>query len=265
MNKLAVAAVTVLAATGAAAVYLQHAANAQLREELALLRQEMRSLARASAAARAPAEAAAGAFVVAAPDNEAARAEERGELKRLREEIRGLQASTQSFTRVVQAAAAAKGVDASGPPVKLNPVAAWKNAGQATPEAAVETMLWAAVGGDVDMLSGAITLPPNARAKVEALLARLPEAARAQYRTPEQLMALMLAREAGQVSGMQVLGAQEITADTVLVRVRVGSEGGQTKDDSWPFHRSATGWKLVMPESAVDKFAKAIAGRPGGG
>jgi hypothetical protein len=248
-----------------AAVYLQHTANAQLREELALLRQEMRSLAQANApAARAPHAATAGAVVVAASDHEAARAEERGELKRLREEIRALQASTQSFTRVVQAAAAAKGLDASGAAAKLTPVADWKNAGLATPEAAVETMLWAAVGGDLDALSGAITLPPGARAKAEAMLARLPEAARDQYRTPEHLMALMLAKEAGQVSGMQVLGSRELTADTVVVRVRVGSEGGQTKEDKWPFQRSVTGWKLVMPEDAVDKFSKAIAGRQAG-
>ncbi len=53
--------------------------------------------------------------------------------------------------------------DVSLRPGTWTPAAAWKNQGQATPEAAVETMLWAAAGGDLSALKNTLALAPDAR------------------------------------------------------------------------------------------------------
>lgn len=80
------------------------------------------------------------------------------------------------------------------PVVKLDlgewrPASSWKNCGQATPNAAIESMLWAAAGGDVTIVKSLLSISDETRQQAEALLARLPTAARGRYVTVEDLIA----------------------------------------------------------------------------
>jgi hypothetical protein len=145
-------------------------------------------------------------------------------------------------------------------PTKLVPSIAWKNAGKATPEAATETVLWAALGGDVDTLSNALVFTPTAREKADALFAGLSESARQQYGTAEKVIALMIAKDAATLNGMQVLGQKEVAADNVAVRLRFANTEGKTKDDNFLMRRTSDGWRLVLPDVAVEKFARQLSG-----
>lgn len=69
------------------------------------------------------------------------------------------------------------------------PADQWQNRGHATPDAAIETTLWAAAGGDVATLGNLLSMDPETRAKAEAILAQLPNGARERYGTPEDLIA----------------------------------------------------------------------------
>lgn len=78
------------------------------------------------------------------------------------------------------------------PPLPLGewtPASEWRNCGQATARAAVETTLWAAAGGDVAALQRLLLFAEPVREQAAALLARLPAAARAHYHSAEQLVA----------------------------------------------------------------------------
>jgi len=143
-------------------------------------------------------------------------------------------------------------------PTNLIPAGALKNAGQATPEASTQTALWAAVSGDVDALAATLMFTPTARAKADEWFAGMTAGAQQQYGSPEKVIALMIAKDAEALSGMQVLGQKEIGPDNVGVRVRIAGTDGKTKDDTLFLHRSADGWKMVLPDATVEKFARQL-------
>lgn len=261
MNKAAVAT-SVVAVTAAAAIGLfQRRENAALRGEFALLRSEIRAAASSPASEPRPAESVRSGAVQAPVEN----AFDQAELKKLREDIAALRKSTQEitqFTQMAQAAAALKtlGNTESSIATKLTPAEALRNLGRATPESAAETVLWAAVGGEVEALSNAFVFTPTAREKADAWFAGLSEGTRRQYGTPEKVIALMIAKDAAGLSGMQVLGQKEVAPDNVGVRVRFGSADGKTKDDNLLMRRGNDGWQMVVPDNAVEKFARQLSG-----
>jgi hypothetical protein len=260
MNYFKAGVVLIVVAIGAAAFVVQRQSDAQLREEVALLRREVGELARQRDAARTERPAAR----VAADTTSAQQENDRAEIARLREELNALKAKAQEFGQVTQSlksaiAAAGTGKSATDAlPVRLTPITEWKNAGKGTPSAAVETVLWAAAGGDVDTIANSVELTPSAREKAQALFDRLPEATRAQYGSPEKLMALMMAKDADKVSGLQVLGTREISQDNVGMRVRFGNDLGQTKEQSLLLHHANDGWRLMLTDDPVDKWAKQL-------
>lgn len=261
MSKLAVGTGAVVLAAGAAAVYLQHQANLQLRQEVALLREEIRQ-----SSARGPAMPATRDAGSAAPVATGTPLASANELTQLRGDIASLRKSADEivkFTQFAQAAAAAKSLQNadSTVPVNLIPAGALKNAGRSTPEASTETALWAAVAGEVDALANTMVFTPSARTKADAWFASLSDSTRQQYGSPEKVIALMIAKDAAGLSGMQVIGQKEITPDDVGVRVRMGSVNGGTKEDTLVMHRVGNGWSMLLNDQVVEKFAQRVGGR----
>jgi hypothetical protein len=253
MKAFSLILVALVAAAGGWVFVRQAQTNEQLRGEIVTLRDDVQRLHQQRAAAPAA--------VVTAEASGALNSDDRAELSRLREELVSLRGRTQEISKVVQAAQAAGAARvADSVPVNLIPSSAWKNAGAATPNAAVETVLWAATGGDVDTVAAGLSMTPSARAKADAMFAGLSEATRQQYGTPEKLIALMIAKDADKVTGMQILGQREVGPDDVGMRIRFGNEQGQTKEDSLLLHRTNDGWKLQLNDGAVDKFAQKIGG-----
>ena len=255
--------VVVVAGIGLLAVQ-QHRANAELRTAMVRVQEQLKTVEQrvvSATNARGPGGAEASPAAIVATERPAL---EQSDLARLREELAALKASTDQlnrFAQQAQAVAALKQADANVP-AKLVPVTELKNAGKATPESAVETVIWAAAAGDVDSLAGAISFNASARAKADAWFASLSEATQRQYGSPEKVAALMIAKDAAALSSMQVIGQRELSANEVGVRIRVADDQGRTKDDNWLMHRSSAGWQLMLPEGAIEKFARQL--RPGG-
>ncbi|MSU24959.1 MAG: hypothetical protein EXS32_14210 [Opitutus sp.] len=185
-----------------------------------------------------------------APTPEQLAALERVELTRMRKDNTLLKARTEELAQL-----AIRNVDGVAP-LNLVPAAAWKNAGKDTPTAAIESLMWATDGGDLDALANAVVLDADAREKAAAILSRLPEATRAAYGTPERLVALFLAQD-GDISAMQVL-AEHKAGINALVSVRLQKGDGKTKDEGYQFRQTDDGWRLVVPGKAVDKFGKKL-------
>ena len=256
----------VLVAVGAT-FYAQIRANAALRHEIAALREDVRL-----AGAAAKSDATRGAGREASPKAELTAASAvlqalppatKDELTKLREEIAALRKSTTALTRLAEMAQAAKDLakTSDSVAVKLIPANQWKNAGKATPEASTETVLWAAVGGDVDTLANAMTFTPEGRVRADAWFAGLSENVRQQYGSPEKVIALMVARDAEKLAGMQVLGQKEVAPDAIGLRVRVASTEGTTKDETFVMKRGSDGYRMLLSDGVVDKFAKKLGGK----
>jgi hypothetical protein len=136
----------------------------------------------------------------------------------------------------------------------MTPVTTLGNAGRATARSAFATQLWAARTGDVALEASTITFDAEGRARLEALGATLPGDLRAEYGTPEKLMAYMLAGSPHPVGGMQVLGEVDVDANDVTLQTE-----WQHVDDS-VVHQSdvnlvqgADGWKMVVPDTLVNR------------
>ena len=172
------------------------------------------------------------------------------ELTQMRDDIEQLKTRTQAVARLVVRNAEGAVL------LNLRPSSAWKNSGRSTPTTAIETLLMAADGGDVDTLAASILLDDEAREKAQAILDRLPEAARATYGTPEKLIALLMARDAD-IRAMQVLSENQANNDA-LVNVRLQKGDGKTKDEGYSFRRDGDGWRMVIPGKAVEKYGKKL-------
>ena len=164
------------------------------------------------------------------------------------------------------------------------PASTWENRGRATPRAAIETVLWAAAGGDLASLENAFELDDATRAQAGALLARLPPEARGDYSTPESLIAGMATRNIP-TSSAQLAWLHETDADHAIVGVlfpnldATAPAADESTADGPPgepppllktkpivrlvtlnLHRTGSDWRLVVPSSAIDRMAREIAG-----
>lgn len=232
INKLAIGVVSAVALAGIVATWHEYRSNGQLQAELARARGETGALRTAQQAEAATATAAE---------------------MRLRDELAATQQRLAEAKRVGTAQAAA---NATGKlPPGMVPIGKFADGDRSSPGAAIGSLMWAASVGDVDALSAAIALDQGAREKAEAVLAGLPEPARAQYGTPEKLVALLLAADAPALRALQVVGANAQTGadDQEQMDARVLTTDGETKTIGFHFRRYADGWHAFLPGDFIAK------------
>ena len=123
----------------------------------------------------------------------------------------------------------------------------WKNSGHATPEAAMETLVWASLSGDLDTLAKSYAFSEATKAKADAFFASLDETVRARYGTPERLFAPLLAVGFNHVAPVAYQVSEEVDPgpDTVVLRLWTRSPTGAEHDaGTMPFVREGTNWKF---------------------
>ena len=181
---------------------------------------------------------------------------DRAAIVRLRREVAGLRAKAE----LKAAAAAAPAPERFDMGVDM-PAAEWRNAGAATPAAALETVLWAAAGGDVETFSRRIRFDAAARTAALDLLQSLPPAERARHPSPEALLAYLSIKEVP-------IGTATVTnwsgrSDAIRsASVTLAAPGEKTKRVSLVFVRDGAEWKMRATDTAVAKYAAALRGTP---
>jgi hypothetical protein len=173
----------------------------------------------------------------------------------------------QRANQVVQTAEQAKATPAGrfGADSRV-PGSEWRNAGAATPQAALETVLWAAAGGDVDAFANSLVLP-DARAHVaaQALFDSLPGEARGRYRSPEQLIAALTIPDIptgyAQVKDWQDWQMGQTEQPWWAVRAALATPDGKWRWIGVWFAPRDGGWKLVVTDTAVTNLAAKLQGQ----
>jgi hypothetical protein len=205
------------------------------------------------------------------------------------DELGNLQRSAAEHAQIRRELAASETAAHRIPPAQLAPgqwlsPAAWKNRGQATPAATVETALWAAAGGDVASLKSLLQLDDVVQTRAGEVLAQLPESARALYPSSEQLIAAFTTK-AIPLGDAQLVWQHQSGPDDAVVCVFVkntepgavvpspansgppekippmAAPSNQTKLAYLSLRRIDDRWQVVVPLSAVEKIAKEL-GRP---
>lgn len=231
--------------------WLQRAKGDQLKAELAAKQERRAEWERVSALNRQLRET-----QIPAEELERLRAD-RQAVSRLRDELAALEGAAKKPTPTPAPKAAE--AQAAGGRTRTIPSVEWKNAGRESPAAAVETALWAAAGGDVDALAATLFLGEAARRRAETVLAGLSPEARQQYPTPEKFAALFTARDLPSVGELVLFQAAPRSETEIIQTAAVrGGESGRLKNVELTSRRFDDGWKLEVPESAIDKYAAAL-------
>jgi hypothetical protein len=147
------------------------------------------------------------------------------------------------------------------------------NVGCATPRAAMESLLWAIVQGTKDDIAKMLVLSQSQKVQLNAVLASLPEAARAEYSEPEHLIALDAAYQGTIFPSdgvIQIVSETTKDASDVSIRFTIrGDYGAQPelpKDNLSELElvNGPSGWKAVVPNYVVTKLIGTITGSAGG-
>jgi hypothetical protein len=136
------------------------------------------------------------------------------------------------------------------PSVPLVPANAWKNSGRATPSATIESLLWASAHADLDTLANGVVLDASTR----ALWDQLPAAKQLSYGSEANLVAALLAQDGAEIGFMGIVGEEQPTPDTTIVKTRVENAEHEGKTESFEFRRAADGWRLVLPPRAMARY-----------
>lgn len=140
----------------------------------------------------------------------------------------------------------------------------WQNRGHATPEAALETILWAAAGGDVETLAGSAVLYGAGAEKAAAeLFASLPESERQRFGSPKRLLATVAIPEVptGAVE-IQAWSAADPPQPTRFVSADFISRDGAKKTSTIMLVRQDDGWRIAVTRSSVARYARLVRGSP---
>lgn len=146
---------------------------------------------------------------------------------------------------------------APDPEKALTPLEHLQNVGHATPAAAFQTLLWAALKGDDAALARSIAWDDATRPQVEAMIATLPPALREKYPTPELLAALFIAKYTVDVSAIQIAGVTPHDATHATVTVR----GLMANDQQLPLRLGPGGWQLLEGPKQLEWLRQELAGK----
>jgi len=190
--------------------------------------------------------------------------DDRAAIARMRREVDGLRAKVEEKERAATKAVVAKAVAAPARRFAMGvdmPSAQWRNTGAATPAAALETVLWAAAGGDLEALAARIRLDGVARTAALELLQALPADLRAKCSTPEQLMAFLSIKDIPiGTATVTTWSQQSDSLQSAVVNLRAAD--GSNRRPFLVFVREGEEWKLRATEAAVARYAAALRGQP---
>lgn len=200
-------------------------------------------------------------------ENEAARAKPPAAVVDRSDDIARARAERDAAKRRVDALVASRAAAAVRPvPVRFGAGAVvraseWSNAGLASPQAALETALWAAAGGDVTQLAATLAFfDEKTKAKAQALLDGLPPAERGRYQTPEGLVAALTIPQVPSGGEASVASWSEVDRPDgkeklQSVGLRVSGSDGASKRTVLLLRSAGDGWRLLVSSGAVDKLA----------
>ncbi len=188
------------------------------------------------------------------------------ELERLRAErnaVATLRAEIETMKRRAEIIARAT-ADRSPTGTELNPIPPsmkdvavsanlWKNAGEATPDAAFETALWAGVGGDVEKLASLLAFDAEAQTKADDIFANLPASMQQELATPQRLIALLVAKDVP--LGSARIWAQYGTPTDAKITAQLLDAEGKSKSVQLSLRSEADKWRFVVSGKIVERYA----------
>jgi len=180
----------------------------------------------------------------------------KGENTRLRLQAlqRAAQVSAGSEARAAPVTTSAPGSPTGmPPPAVIQGGTTYRNEGNATPRATLQTFAWAGDRGDVALVGRLLYLDPAARTKGEAYWLSLPPGTRAKWKTLDEMAAAVVTDGIMNLPfpAAEILAtATEEPAGENRVRLRLPN----MPRDGTEYVKTDEGWKYVVTEAMVDGY-----------
>lgn len=184
--------------------------------------------------------------------------------EQLRSQLASLRQREEAAARVLAASRTPAETGSARPSLVGNSISheLWRNVGQASPDAAFESALWASANGDLDALAGLLVFDDAAQREAGALFARLPPAMRNEVATPERLVALLTAMDVP-IGRAAILG-QFPSAGGVRMSAQLIDAEGKARTAVFSLQSDGDRWRLKVPAGAVKKYAGWLDAPPAG-
>lgn len=141
----------------------------------------------------------------------------------------------------------------------------WRNLGQATPRDTLQSVVWAAMGGEVDALVTMLAYDADSRAAADALFAAIPPESRALFPSADKLVATFIAGcLPTNIAEAKIVEQTEKSADTVLAKVRLqrsSRSSDAAREVTFRFQRTGADWRLVVPTNVISEFNRSLGSR----
>jgi hypothetical protein len=230
-------------------IVLQHLTNQRLKEEVAVLRRQTAETEKL----RADGER----LKAQAQSSESQRAEQQTELARLRGEMLALKARSTKAEAASKAKAATKAEPktAEAAPAstgKLLLAQEMRNVGFADPASAYQTLQWAKLKGDTNVIFNAVAwADERSRAEVEAVFASAPEAVRAKYGSADEFMLHLFDRSKPHedrdiLVSSRILQENDVSGDEAALQVEYNWADGSTTTGPMTFVRIGNDWRQAL-------------------
>lgn len=137
-------------------------------------------------------------------------------------------------------------------------------AGNETPEAVLDSVIWAAKAGNVETLARLIAFDSTGRAKALELFHGLPPDVQKDYGRPENVYATLVAANIPLgLTQATVIHEENDGIERVTLAMRLQRHNDAWHNAQFAFQRSGGTWQLVIPDGMVEKFGAAINGKTG--
>jgi hypothetical protein len=138
----------------------------------------------------------------------------------------------------------------------------FRNVGRATPAAAIQTAIWAAAQADFDEVGKSMALSATGREKAQAYLNQQSVETRTRFDSPEKLVGVLFAHDFTNADGFQIVGSTTVADGRAVISLRRLQKNGVVRpnDRKVPFEPGADGWKMVVPDQAIDAIPDYVLG-----
>lgn len=171
-------------------------------------------------------------------------------------------AAVPAAARETSAAAtvAMRGAAAAAIAAIAEPAGDYRDEGQATPLATLQTFAWACDRGDSERVASLLCFEGAGRAKAVAFMATLPASARAQWTSPEAMAGALLTANTMKQPFPRAELLERATPE-VLGDGRVMLRLPQTPKDRTQYQKFGDKWHYVITEAEVDAYIARAAAR----
>ncbi|HEX2860086.1 MAG TPA: hypothetical protein VHN79_00515 [Lacunisphaera sp.] len=138
----------------------------------------------------------------------------------------------------------------------------YRNEGNATPLATLQTFAWACDRGEIETVGRLLYVEEAARPKVEAFVASLPESVRKQWKSVDETVAALLtesvmARPFPRADFLETATPEEVAPGRIRLRMP------NVPRDGTEYQQTAEGWKYVLTEKVVDAYINQVRSQAG--